>query len=243
MDEITWEEVIRLARRAAHKARGNHGPFELEDVQQEALAELARVWDRLPVKTPGYIFRVLEKAAGRWASRERYEAQLSTAQYVYTAQEVRALLHEAYFLPGSWDVPTQEDTPDATWIEPGTLGVSLMDLQAAIGKLNDRYQGLIIAAFLEDVKLSEPDRRALNRAIHQITRHLNMILFQNDRDYDSGPGSRETMPNSRAIWLTGQEQGQTGPRRERDSLSRLQAEREQERSDPPGTHFDWGAGK
>lgn len=236
-DEVTEGEVIRLATRAAHKARGNHGPFELDDVRQAALEGLYEVWPKLTIRTPGYVYRVLERAAARWAAKERYDVQLSTAQYVYTAREVRALLEEAYFLPDAWTAPTAKDTPDATWIETGTVAISLFDLRTAIHKLSDRYRELILRSFVHKEELEPADRRALNRAIQQLTRSLNLRVFGRDRVQEP----RTAMSNGHAHWYTSAELGQAEPRdrHEKDALSQLQAERSAERSDPPGTHFNW----
>lgn len=230
--DLTDEEVLALAQKAGRRIASKYPATDADDIAGEALGELYRKAGKLAETSSGYVYRVLERAGARWAAKQRYEEQVRTSQYVYTALDVRTLLENAFFNPEAWDVPTSRDS-NADWIETGTIGISLIDMQLAFERLTAGQKDLLIRRFFhhEDVE----DRKAVSRAVARLTVGMNKLIFAHARE----ASGRRARSNHAAQALTSAESEHESRRHGADGLRVLQRERQQEKSDPPGTHFDW----
>ncbi|MEU9871129.1 hypothetical protein AB0C87_25195 [Actinomadura sp. NPDC048021] len=224
-----------MAAQAGRKIAREYPGIEAEDIAFEALTRLYESAERLRGATKDYLYGVLESEGLKYAAKERYDYILFSSQYVYTPREIKAILEHAYYDPTARDVPTRKDDWLSAEIGPGTVGISLVDIDIAMEKIKPSYRSILERRFLhgEDVH-----RETVARAVESLTQVVNRLVnrkgFSND-----GPGSRTALSNGKAQYVTRSESGMETNPHEVDAVRQLQKERLQERSDPPGTHFNW----
>src|SRR5689334_22674890 len=105
----TTDEVLEIAATVGRRTAREIPGLEAEDITAEAVTRLVAKADKLGDPEPGYIYRVLERDAHQYASKERYDYLIGTSEYLYRPREVTALLKEAYWDPTMWDVPSAKD--------------------------------------------------------------------------------------------------------------------------------------
>ncbi|WP_433332574.1 hypothetical protein [Spirillospora sp. CA-294931] len=237
MINVSDEKLIEMANRAGRDVARQYPGIEAEDITSEALTrfyeKLPRMADDVEVR---YVYRVLERDAASYAAKVRYDYVISTSQYVYTPREVRALLKEIYFDPTAWDVPTGKDDWLSAEIQGRSIGISLMDLKVGMDRIKPEHRSILERRFFhEDDSMHRKD---VTRAVDALTRVVNRIAAKTGKAQD-GPGSRDAMSNSKALWVTAAEGGHETNVREQDAVHQLQKVRRQARTDPPGTHFNW----
>lgn len=232
---LTHEKVMGMARRVGRETAREYPGIEAEEITDEALTRFYAKAHHLTDVTEGYAYRVLERDAFTYAAEVRYRKIIETSQYVYTPREVKALLEHVYYDPSAWDVPTGKDDRLSAEIDRKSIGISLMDLKDAMGRIRPEYRRTIEKRYYlgDDIH-----PQSLSRAVEALTRSVNRISARTGQA-DDCPGSRTAMSNSRARYITNAEMGHETNPHGRDALAMLQKERKEERSDPPGTHFDW----
>lgn len=224
------EEVIKLAEKVGRKVHRKYPVVERQEIVGEALAKLAEVKDKLEAPTKGHLFRVLERAAFRYAAEERYRMMLESSQYIYTSSEVRSLLRR-YWDPNEWDVPTARDDYLTADIAGNVVTVSLVDIQVCLEDLKPNYKRDLERKFRDDHPV---DSKMVQRAVDALTKALNRQFVQKTRDHE-GPGARRAISNARAQAITEDIGGQP----ERDALDKAQAIYKHSPSKPGGTFYNW----
>lgn len=235
-EHVTAEEVVQMANRAGRRVAREYPGIEAEDIAEEALTRLYERAERLRSATADHLYSVLEGEGVKYAAKERYDFILYSSQYVYTPKEVRAILEHAYYDPTARDVPTEKDDWLSADIGKGTVGVSLMDIDVAMDRIKPRERKLLKRRFYLGEEIT--DTKAVTRAVDSLTRVVNRLVYQKGFS-DDGPGSRRAMSNGKSQYVTRAESGMEMNPREVDAVRQLQKERLQERSDPPGTWFNW----
>lgn len=226
---------MELATQVGRRVASDYPGVDAEDIASEAYVRLLEKAPKMDDPSAGYIFRVLERDAGAYAAKVRYDYVVSTSQYVYTPAEVKAILSEVYFDPSAWDVPTGKDDRLSAEISGRSLGVSLMDMREAMNRVKPEYRKT-----LEDKFFREEDvhHQKVSRAVDAITRSLNRIAAKTGKG-DNCPGARTAMPNDTARYVTQIEMACEKNPHERDAVSKLQSERRNAGSAPPGTYYNW----
>ena len=232
---VTDEEVVDLANQVGRKMAREYPGVDPSDIASEALVRLAGKADKLFEKSKGYIYRVLERDAGAYAAAVRYDYVVSTSQYVYTPREIKALLSEVYFDPTAWDVPKGHDDRLSAEIDGRSIGIALMDMREAMDRIKPEYKKALEDKFFHEKDLH---RQKVATAVEALTRSVNRIAVKTGYG-DNCPGARKVMSNAKARYVTQAEMGHETNPYEEDALSKLQKLRKQEKSDPPGTHYNW----
>lgn len=233
---VSTEKVLKMARRVGRRVAAEYPGIDPEDISSEAVTRLAGKAHRLKDPSPDYVYRVLERDAVKYASEVRYDYVINTSQYIYTPREVRALLAHAYFNPECWDVPHGRDDRLSAEIDARSLGISLMDLKEAMGRIRPEHQQVLETRFGlgEDVH-----RQRVQRAVEALTRAVNRLAAKRGRARGhEGPGARKAMLNDTAQYVTRAEMGHETNPHERDALRELERLRSHE-SAPAGTYFNW----
>lgn len=226
----TDDEVKKLAEKVGRKVHREYPSVDRSEITSVALAKLAEVKDELKAPTKGHLFRVLERAAFKYAADERYRVMLETSQYIYTSGEVRALLKK-YWDPMGWKVPTGRDDYLQAEVDQRVVGVSLIDLQVCMEDLKPNYKRDLERKY----KDCHPIHNELvQRAIDALVRALNRKVVQKTKDHD-GPGARKAISNARAQHIT----EDIGGEYERDALDKVQAIYKHTPSKPAGSFYQW----
>lgn len=233
---LTTNEVVAIANKVGRRVAGEYPGIDADDIASAALLELARKAASLKSGDEAYVYKVIYNDAIRYAAKKRYDEMLATATFIYRPKEVRALLSEAYFDPTMWDVPTAKDDYLLATISQETIGISLIDLQEAWGRLKAAYRDVLIRRFREEDK-SVPAMQ-VTRAIEALTRYMNSKSNRVYTDH-GGPGGRQAMSNSRAQYVTSSDAGHEQETFRRDAVSELHSIRSNEPAEPAGTFYDW----
>lgn len=216
-------ELLALARTVGRRVARKWPGQDHEDLAQEALLRLYEKVDKLFDKETRYLYRVMERAAMSYASKERYDYMVNTSSYVYTPKEVRAILETVYFDPEAWDTPTQKDDSTKDWIEQGTIGVSLIDMKTAFEKISKVDRGVLEERyfFQQGQAGDNAEQKAVQRGVDNLTKFMN---WGKEQDVAEGPVSRKTLSNATAQSIT--ESYETGQSRwfEEDATDKLQRE-------------------
>lgn len=193
MTDIDWNAIHDLAQRVGRNMARKWPGIEAEDMAQEALTALLE-HSELLADFPDNIALLtsfMGRAAGKYASRERYDFTLRTSQYLYTPAEVRGLLTHAY-----WDVSLRETTvptgPDdrTSLVVWENICIALWDLDAAFGTLPAMDQARLITRFRDEAEYSSSAARvAVDRAIDKLTQRVNERINRSPEAH-SGTGSR-----------------------------------------------------
>ena len=233
--KVSAEKVQELARKVGRRVAAEYPGVDAEDIASEAVTRLMAKAHRIEDPTAGYVYRVLERDARAYAASVRYDYIVSTSQYVYTPREIKALLAEVYYNPGCWDVPSAHDDLLSGEIDIRTVGVSLMDIRAAMEQISPEHREALDRRFGagEDVH-----RQRVTRAVEALTRVINRhaARVSSGRNHE-GPGSRKAMSNSEAQYVTRAEMN-GDRRREKDPIKELERIRSRDCA-PAGTYFDW----
>lgn len=233
---LTTDEVTELANKVGVRVARDFPGVEPDDIAAEALFEISKKAKSLKTDDPGYIYKVMEGDARRYASKERYDYMLLTAQYIYTPREVRALLAEAFFDPAMWDAPSAKDDRLSATVSGKTIVASLMDIKDALAKMPARHRDTIVSYFRNGEE--QPNKMRVTRAVDSLTRFMNRALNVAPEGQE-GPGTRRVMSNAEGQMAISKDLEATRDPFRRDAVSNFQSIREYEPADPPGTHFNW----
>lgn len=227
-------EIFHLARKAAYKVAKEYPGIEANDLTSAALTEFYSVKDKLNSDAEGYVFKVLYRAAVRYAAKERHSYLLNTATYLYRPQDVRKLL-EDFFTSVKHDVPTNKDDLHLDELTI-TTSAEMVDLGRGLKGLKESHLGVIVSVFFYDEEPS--NRMKVTRAIDALTKRMNGLRMKADHEHE-GPGKRKVISNLEA-YRRSPDDWNTRPHN-RDAVEELQLLRASERFDPPGIYFDWGS--
>lgn len=217
-------EIFELAHKAAYKVGREYPGISVEDLQGAALEEFYKVEHKLNSDAEGYVFKVLYRAATRYAAKERHSFLLNTATYLYRPQDVRKLL-EDFFTSVRHDVPTNKEDLHLDELTI-TTSAEMVDLGRGLKGLKENHLGVIVNVFFYD---EEPaNRMQVTRAVDALTKRMNGLRQKAEREYE-GPGSRPDF-----------EETYYPEHYVRDAVDELQLLRASERFAPPGSYFDWG---
>ena len=197
-ENLSTEAVVLMAEKVGNRIARRYPGIDPEDITAEALTELYRTKDQIRSPTQQNVYKILERWAIRYAATERYEYVVNTSQYIYTPHEVRALLKHAYFMEEMWDVPRAEDDSLCAEIEGDVVVVSLLDIEEALRRATPAAKETINRAFSAGEQVP---RKTLDRAIDQITRHLNKHVNRSSFGHE-GPGARRALTNANAQYIT-----------------------------------------
>ncbi|MFC9974326.1 hypothetical protein ACFVH6_25825 [Spirillospora sp. NPDC127200] len=229
---VSTDQAMEMAAKVGRRIARDYPGVEADDIASAALLALAERVDILPADHgAGYVYKLLEKAGRTHAAQERYERVIGTSQYIYTPQEVRALLQEAYYDPSAWDTPSRKDDWLSAEISEGTVGISLMDIKSAMDRISPQQREVLNARFGRGEEISE--RYKVARAIDALTRCLNYIT----NHYNAKP-RQKPVSTARAQHLTDAGSHHEG-RAKADALTEYQRLQNTTASAPAGTYFDW----
>jgi len=194
MTDIDWQPITELAKRVGKKYAAKYPGIDAEDISQEVLVKLVEHPDILRAfpENIAVVTALMGKLAAGYASMERYDYTVRSAKYLYTPDEVRALLEHAY-----WDeslretsVPTGPDDRTALVVWQNVC-VALWDLDAAFTALNpaDAFR-LQSRYWMGNEFPTDAAKKACYRAVDTLTRYLNERVNRSTVDHD-GPGSRK----------------------------------------------------
>lgn len=217
-------ELLAMARSVGRKVAKKWPGLDHEDLAQEALTQLYSKADKLAGKETRYLFKVMERAAMSYASKERYDKIITSSQYVYTPAEVKALLETQYYHADSWDVPTSKDDPTKDWVEGGTIMVSLIDIKVAMEKITPADRAGLEERFYHQKGAvgDNAERQRVYRAIEHLTKFMNYGRSQAEAEYK---GMRAVMSNIKAQALTEKQTGfEDSEWFEEDALDKIQKE-------------------
>jgi hypothetical protein len=112
----------------------------------------------------------MTKVANKYASDERYEFMLHTAQYIYTPKEVRRLL-EGFWNEDARSVPSGDDDQ----INPSTdTATGYLDVEAAMQDMPNEDVWRLKRRYSEGEDYPTPAaRKAAERAVDRLTRLMN----------------------------------------------------------------------
>lgn len=233
---LTTDDVMELARKVGVRVARDFPGTEADDITAAALTELAAKAKSLRTDDPGYIYKVLEGDAIQYATKERYDYMLLTAQYIYTPREVRALLTEAFFDPTMWDTPSAKDDRLSAAVSGRTIVASLLDIKDALAKVPARHREAILTYFRDGEQTA--NRMQVTRAVDSLTRFMNRALNLPIKDGE-GPGTRRAMSNAEGQAAATNDMERSSDPFRRDAVNNYQSIREYEPSAPAGTHFNW----
>ena len=176
------DEIIRIAR---SMMGGDNRICNHEDLAQDIWVELLRTDGKLnQVSSLDDEERraVLRKIASNLFGGIISEYFSTSDQYYYHAKEVRGYL---------------EKRPDDS-TEAG------LDLSIGLEILNDRfpaYGQALFARYSQDTKLGNTERKKVTRAVDTLVKLMNDQHRAREKQYDSGPGSRQARSNANTQFL------------------------------------------
>ncbi|GGW89291.1 hypothetical protein [Streptomyces noursei] len=177
--ELDWAYLSKLADKVAHNIASGWAIVERDDVKQEILTHayecrstIEKHYDR-----EDFLWKLFKKAGVQYASRERDYRDLLDDQYYYTPDEAKQALQSFLYtdeelgeLLGRRDDLLRCDITDA-------LMSARMDAQAAIKRLSERQQSLLMRRYVYGLPISNnADEVALSRAVVALARQMNRVL-------------------------------------------------------------------
>lgn len=190
---IDWDHYTKLASSVARRTAAEYPGFDHEDIRQEILLQVLNRQSTFEKANyvDGQLRKNFRQFAARYCGSERYTYIAHTAQYIYTAMEVRQLFDKAFFRPELWEtMPTKDDGVSVT---AGGVVVALWDLNEAFNGLSPTDQEVIVKRYELEETLSPAETVRLQRAIDKTTRAVNngIVKRQSDEEQHEGPGKRK----------------------------------------------------
>ena len=183
---VDWPALNEMAQNVGRNVARQWPGVDAQDCAQEALTRL--------LESPTFLDRHLDntellksfmrRVATKYASGERYEYTLRTAQYLYTPREVRGLLEHAY-----WDdsiretsVPAGPETKTQMLVWENVC-LAVWDLDAAMERLSPDDYWRLERRFKQGEEFpTDAARKAVDRAVDKLTMHLNERVNRADRE-------------------------------------------------------------
>jgi DNA-directed RNA polymerase specialized sigma24 family protein len=198
-ENLSTEKVMKMATRVGRQIAHGYSGIDAEDITGAILVHIAEKAPKMKSDDEDYVYRAMRMAGLRYAARERYAYIINSSQYIYTPSEVRALLKEAYFVEEMWQAPVGFDDRLSATVSRETVMVSLLDIQSAMDKLPPRHRDVIESTY--GLNEEPANKMQVTRAIEDLTRHLNRHVNL-PRSEHEGPGSRTSLSNAQAQYLT-----------------------------------------
>lgn len=183
-------------------ARSNPG-MDTEDISQQIWLVL---FDRTPGQfavltdaEPDFVGQVIYRAGHDYCATERYYYTFHSAEYVYTPDDVRTLLGEAFFNPVAWETtPLKEKEISIT---SGGLCIPLMDIRTAFNALDSDDQKVVRERYEFGIPGDATERSRVMRAVDRMTRTINRNIVLGKKEHE-GIGSRTATTNAAALAST-----------------------------------------
>ncbi|MFF7234157.1 hypothetical protein [Streptomyces sioyaensis] len=190
---IDWDRYTKLAESVARRVAVEYPGFDAEDIRQEILLQVMERKSTFEKANypEGQLRKNFKQFAYRYCGSERYTYIAHSAEYIYTAIEVRNLFDKAFFRPELWEkMPTKEDGVSVT---AGGVVVALWDLNEAFNALPPNAQEIIVKRYELEESLTPAENVRLQRAVDKITRALNnsVVRRQEAAKQHGGPGPRK----------------------------------------------------
>lgn len=184
--DLDWPALNEMAQNVGRSVARQWPGVDAQDCAQEALTRLLEsptFLDRHQDNEP-LLKSFMRRAATKYASNERYEYTLRTAQYLYTPKEVRGLLEHAY-----WDESIREtNVPSGPETKTQLLAfenvcVAVWDLDAAMERLSPDDYWRLERRFRQDQDYpTDAARKATDRAVDKLTMLLNERVNRAERE-------------------------------------------------------------
>ena len=190
-DEIAqWAPDVRaVARNLAREWAG----IEADDIEQQIWEAVLPSWRTLTkdVEQRG-LFRAAARRAGRvYCRRERYTHATGTGEFIYSTDEVRALLNCAYFEDrSSWPLPSEDD---GVSVSAGGIVCALWDLDRAFNRLPEAQRASLVARYAIRAELTNAEEKAAQRGVDTLTRDLNWATLGRKRQADEAARERRAL--------------------------------------------------
>ncbi|WP_018687024.1 hypothetical protein [Actinokineospora enzanensis] len=174
-------------RVAAEVAAGWSDLITADDLAQDmAVVLLERDYvDRTAGLARGARRRALIRIARQLVSSLRDDYEVFTGNWHYCSQEVRELLGDGVLIEQAVTLSAER--------------LDVFDGLLSLNAVSPHYARIIAEVYLCNEPADSTNRRkALQRAVDALTRHMNRVYRERQADYDEGPGSREVLSNDQA---------------------------------------------
>lgn len=181
-----WPALNEMAQNVGRNVARQWPGVDAQDCAQEALTRLLEsrsFLERHHTNEP-LLKSFMRRVASRYASNERYEYTLRTAEYLYTPREVRGLLEHAYWDESirETDVPSGPETKTQMLVFENVC-VAVWDLDDAMGRLGPDDYWRLERRFHQDQDYpTDAARKATDRAVDKLTMLLNERVNRAERD-------------------------------------------------------------
>lgn len=138
--------------------------FDLSDVEQAIWLHFIERWDTVKEYPEGQIMSLAKQAAQRFCVNERQDYMYFTGQYVYSGDEVKAILEESTWV-------SNEDVID---IE------GRMDVQREFANLPANQQRALFRKFARGEVLDSTGRGLVARGLKRLTNLMNNSAVQKE---------------------------------------------------------------
>lgn len=171
-NELDWERIQTKAPHVARQIGREYPGIDPEDIEQEIYLHCAENARIVANYADTALEKVMQTAGRKYANRERYAFIHTSAEWIYTPREVRALFEEAFFNRDMWQNMPQKD--DGVSITAKNVVVSLWDISNAFDSLNTAEKAALVKRYNYGMEFSDDtERKACNRAIDKVTQKIN----------------------------------------------------------------------
>ncbi|MFJ8384711.1 hypothetical protein ACIQ9Q_09390 [Streptomyces sp. NPDC094438] len=178
-------EIINTARKAAVRLARENSYCEADDIEQYILLKYWESRKRFGTYEPRALYTVFQSIGVEHCKAERLHYTYNTAEWIYTPKEVRNVLQHAYYREEARElIPNRKDDLLRVAGDPGSIALSIWDIDEAMNALSDAHQAAIERAFLHEEKPlhGSANHKQLQRAIDRLTERLNSKTDQRGRE-------------------------------------------------------------
>lgn len=164
-----WPALNEVAQKVGKRVAGRWPGIDADDCAQEALLSILE-HPQIVEGEDSLIEAAMTKVANTYASNERYEFMMRTAQYVYTPREVRRLL-DGYYVQDAHTVPNGDDD----FYKPQTdASTGFLDIEAAMKDMPPEDAWRLKRRFQDGEDYpTKAAAKATDRAVDRLCRLMN----------------------------------------------------------------------
>ncbi|MFI6685346.1 hypothetical protein [Streptomyces sp. NPDC050485] len=194
-------EIINTSRRVASKLQRENPYCEADDISQFILLKYWESRHRFDSYEPAVLYTIFRGIGVEHCKAERLHYTYNTAEWIYTPKEVRNVLQHAYYREEARElIPNRKDDLLRVAGDPGSVALSIWDIDEAMSSLSDAHQAAIERAFLHEEKPphGSAEHKQLQRAIDRLTERLNSKTDQRGRERAAAQGNAGRMGSAAA---------------------------------------------
>ncbi|OKH96603.1 hypothetical protein AB852_00790 [Streptomyces uncialis] len=176
---MDWGYLADLADKVARSIAASWAIVEKDDVKQEILLHAYECRPAIEANyaNEDFLWKIFKKAGVQYASRERDYRDLMDDQYYYTPDEAKAAVKTFLYTDEELGkLLGRRDDLLRCRVSDGLMSAR-MDAQAAMPRLNQRQQQLLLRRYLYGLPIETgADEVALSRAVVALARQMNRVL-------------------------------------------------------------------